>query len=656
MKTLVLIGLNLFLAVLFIFLLTRRDLLAFRQSHRWWLTWLAIGIITLMDEFTSIFYVPAEAYRFIGPAALVFIALTSLLIRFVSTRFTEIGEILERHDIIGGGVYSFSYLVLGPVVSFVAVASIMVDYTITACISAVSAVANAISFTPYAHSASLPMLISLGVLWFVAGLNIAGIRANIRFTFGIFMLAAIIILNLIASGLVDFGRLGAGPRLDAAVAGAWGAMQRGSLLDHYGTFVSHIAFCILAYSGIESVIQTAGLVRSWRDIHKAYWFLALTVGLVTPLVALLVLTAPIDFAQHEMDLIPHFATILNGRGFGITVAILAAFTLTMAVNTAFVASSELLERAAQRYQFNWLIATNRRDSLYRIHLMNAAFFSAIILITGGQQSLLAEMYAIGLLASFCINMGALLIYRYRMGTTEIQYHTSRFGTLILWLLLVSCFVFLAAVKVRGTILWASVAILVLIAGMLVARRRGPEVEAMAQADAVEDMVAYLKSFRTEAVYIFFRRAEEPKHGMEEHAPGRERRQRGVGEKNSVYITFFSPRAGVPPKVAPNHFRFPLGQMSLYHEIIGLLQTLETEFPKRRVVVTIGWPLSSWLDRLSITIMYINIMRLPRRFPEFEFIMRYVTRVPMPERQTLAQKFTRRKSTPTDSAPPSQTPS
>ena len=67
-----------------------------------------------MDEFTSIFYVPAESYRFIGSSAIVFIALTSILIRFLSTRFVEIAEILEHHGLIGGGVYSFSYLVLGP--------------------------------------------------------------------------------------------------------------------------------------------------------------------------------------------------------------------------------------------------------------------------------------------------------------------------------------------------------------------------------------------------------------------------------------------------------------------------------------------------------------------------------------------------------------
>ena len=60
-------------------------------------------------------------------------------------------------------------------------------------------------------------------------------------------------------------------------------------------------------------------------------------------------------------------------------------------------------------------------------------------------------------------------------------------------------------------------------------------------------------------------------------------------------------------------------------------------PRTSCVVTIGWPLSSWLDRLSITVRYINIMRLPRRFPCFEFIMRYMTKVPIGEKKVVAQK-------------------
>jgi hypothetical protein len=335
--------------------------------------------------------------------------------------------------------------------------------------------------------------------------------------------------------------------------------------------------------------------------------------------------------------------VLNGVPFGILVAGMGAFCLSLAVNTAFVASSELLERVAQRYGVNWLIATNRRDSLYRIHLLNAVIFSAILLIAGGHQNMLADMFAVGLVASFCINLGSLVIYRYRLGTTEIQYHTSRLGTLILWIILVSCFIFLAAVKVRGTILWASVTIVVLIAGVLVARRRAPEIQALAKADTTYDMFAYLEQFRTAAVHIFFRRGREPKYGMEERAPGRARMQRGVNEKNSVYITFYSPRAGIPPKVAPNHFRFPLSKMSLYQEMIHLLELVESELADRRVVVTIGWPMSSWLDRLSVTARYFSIMRLPRRFPGFEFIMRYVTRVPLAEERTLAKRAPREKT-------------
>jgi amino acid transporter len=642
-KTPVLIILNLVLVSLFIFLFTRRRLLTYHQDRQLWLTWLSVAIITLMDEFTDVFFAPAESYRFIGASTLVFIALTSLLMRFMSTRYTEIAEILERHKIIGGGVYSFSYYVLGPTVSFIAVASILVGYIITACISSVSAVGNALPFSPYAGSTMLKLPLALGIIWFIAGLNIIGIKANARFTFGIFILATFVMFNLVASGMVEFGNFDSWGRLHAAFAKAGGDLTQGSWLAHYGTFVTHISFCILAYSGIESVIQTAGLVRSWHDIRKAYLFLALTVGLVTPLVCALALTAPIDVHQHELDLITHYATMLNGVHFGILVAAMAFFTLSMAVNTAFVASSELLERVAQRYRLYWLIATNRRQSLYRIHLINAASFSVIVLIAGGQQDILAEMFAVGLVASFCINTGCLLLYRYYMGTTEIEYHTSRFGTLILWIILISCFGFLAVAKLRGTILWAAVSVVVLAVGLILSRRYSPEKVEIAKGDTTEELVNYLKLSRSHTVHIFFRRGREPKYGMEEKAPGRESLERGLTEQNSVYISFYSPRVGAPAKGAPNHFRLPLSQLSLYQEMVALLELLEAEFSRRHVVVNIGWPLSSWLDRLSITVRYINIMRLPRRFPSFEFIMRYMTKVPLGEKKVRAGRKAGEKS-------------
>jgi hypothetical protein len=610
MKILVLGLLNLGLVILFLSLFRKGNLLSYSKGGRVWLTALSIGVITLMDEFTSIFYVPAEAYRFIGLSAIPFIILTSLLIRFISTRLTEIAEILERHQLIGGGVYSFSYLVLGPMVSFAAVASILVDYILTACISAVSAVSNATSFFPLSPQISLFLV--LAIIWGVAGLNILGIRENARFIFLIFVGAAFIMLNLIASGILNLDQWSVTQwHLSATQAAA--QVNVGSFIGDYSRLISGIAFCILAYSGVESVLQTAGFVRSWKEIRKAYWFLALTVGIATPLVAALVLSAPIDFKAHEGDLIIHYATLLNGVPFGLAVAVLASFTLTMAVNTAFVASSELMERVAHRYSFHWLIATNRKQSLYRIHLSSAVFFSIIIFLTRGSQSVLANMYALGLLASFCINMGSLILYRYFQGKGEgISYSTSRLGTLILWVVLVSCFFFLAVDKPYATLLWGTATGVMLILGFWVARQRSPEIREIEQGDNDMSLILFLSESEEQEIHLFFNRSEETSQSK--------------FKKNEAFITFYSPRVGgLPPRIVSNQFRFPLHKISLFQRLVTILRVVEYEMPDRRVTVHLGWPMSSWWDRLSIGVMVFNLMRLPRLFPAFVFEIGYEPR-------------------------------
>jgi hypothetical protein len=609
MNAMALVALNLVLVGLSFFLLKRRGFLTYYRSGRLWLTWLGIGIITLMDEFTSIFYVPAESYRFIGSSAIVFIALTSILIRFLSTRFVEIAEILEHHGLIGGGVYSFSYLVLGPTVSFVAISSIMVDYILTACISAVSAVLNASSFFPaLSNSPHLVMTLVFVSIWFVAGLNILGIRDNVRFTFAIFMFAALVILNLLASGFLNLDQ-GSIERIRVSGHLALASVQEGSWLDSYGSFIKNIAFCILAYSGIESVIQTAGFVENWRVIKKAYVFLAMTVGLVTPLVAVLALSAPIQFAQHEGDLITHFATLVNGVWFGVVVAVLASVTLLMAVNTAFVASSELIERVAHRYGFQWIIATNRKNSLYRIHVMDGILFSIIVLITSGSQAVLADMYAIGLVASFCINMGSLLIYRYFMGTKEvIPYSTSRLGTLALFVVLTSCFVFLAWDKPHGTTLWGILTCVVLTAGIIVAKKRRPEKAEVEQAESEMDVILYLAEAAGRDLNIFFSRPRE-----DSVVPDR---------RNEVYVSFFSPRQGIPARAGVNHFRLPFGKAGIFHRIVAFLKVIEYELAERVITVHFGWPMSSWWDRMAIGVMVFNLMKLPTLFPKLNFDIGY----------------------------------
>jgi hypothetical protein len=204
-------------------------------------------------------------------------------------------------------------------------------------------------------------------------------------------------------------------------------------------------------------------------------------------------------------------------------------------------------------------------------------------------------------------MGALIIYRYFMGTKEvIHFYTSRLVTLIMWIIFVSCFIFLAIKKTHGTMLWASVTGLVLLAGLLVARKRSPERKEIGTGDNEMEMILYLAESAAPDVHLYFRRSGEP--------------GQAVTPDNTAFITFYSPRAGIPPKMAPNHFRLPLLKLSLYHRLVARLRVMAYEFGDRQVVVHLGWPLSSWLDRLAIGPRF-NMMRLPCLF-YFRFVMSY----------------------------------
>ena len=603
----VLFVLNLALVVVFGILLRRKGLLGYATGGRWYITWLATGVITLMDELTSVFYAPAEAHRFIGTQAIFFIAFTSLLMRLLSSRMVEIAQILERNELRGGGVYSFSYLVLGPAVSFVAVASIMVDYILTACISTVSAVTNGTAFLPMGPGREFVLI--LAIIWAVAGLNILGIRENARVTFGIFIAAAVVFVNLIALGILHIDPHS--PQIiGASVRDVAAELTDHGLTNAIETITIGVASCVLAYSGIESVLQTAGLVESWRDISHAYWFLALTVGIVTPLISALALSAPIDFGSHEGDLITYWASLVGNIPFAVVVGLLGSIILIMAVNTAYVASSELLERVAHRYRLHWLIATNRRASLYRIHILNGAPYTGIILLTRGSQQILAEMYAIGLLASFCINIGCLLLYRYFRGTKEISaYYTSRTGTLLLEIILVACFIYLALHKPYGTALWATVVTVILAVGLPFSRRYGPERDEVRQSDYQMNLVlALAESDGTR--HLYFRRPGE----LEAAQPA----------EGTAFITFFSPRQKIPDKAAPNHYRFPMQGGSVFGSIAALLELIEEEFGGEEVHVHLGWPLSSWLDRMAMGVFVAHLMRLPAMFPTLHFSIEYPT--------------------------------
>ena len=159
-------------------------------------------------------------------------------------------------------------------------------------------------------------------------------------------------------------------------------------------------------------------------------------------------------------------------------------------------------------------------------------------------------------------------------------------------------------------MWATVTGIVLVAGFLVAKKRAPEFKEIEKIDSEMSMILYLAQSAHPEMHIFFRRPREETLGF------------GGPKDNEVYVTFFSPRKGISPKLAINDFRFSLRKQGLYHQLVSLLNLIEYEMPQQRISVHFGWPLSSWLDRLSIGVMVFNLMRLPKRFPRFNFTIDY----------------------------------
>jgi len=148
---------------------------------------------------------------------------------------------------------------------------------------------------------------------------------------------------------------------------------------------------------------------------------------------------------------------------------------------------------------------------------------------------------------------------------------------------------------------------ILAAGIPFTRRYGPELQQKRRSDYPMEMLLALGE-TDGPLHVYFRRPGE-QEAMQENP-------------NAVFVTFFPTRQAIPPKTAPNHYRFPIQGGSLYRSIAATLALLQDELDGRDVHVHFGWPTSSWLDRMAVGVFVANLMRLPKAFPKLRFSIDY----------------------------------
>lgn len=162
------------------------------------------------------------------------------------------------------------------------------------------------------------------------------------------------------------------------------------------------------------------------------------------------------------------------------IAAAAFVALTFAVNTAMVAGTELVSTMAERFGIKKIATKNRHGNEYRIVIFLALFFSSVIVATGGSQAMVADMYAIGLVATFIINLSGLIVFRFTQGFSHIKEYKSSFffKNVILLVIFSAVFLYLVSHKQNGAIFWALASMGMLFLGLVLKdfmRKRGGEV-------------------------------------------------------------------------------------------------------------------------------------------------------------------------------------
>ena len=249
----------------------------------------------------------------------------------------------------------------------------------------------------------------------------------------------------------------------------------------------------------------------------------------------------------------------------------------MAVNTAYVASSELLERVAHRYRFDWLVGDQpARLALPHPHPERRRSTPASSCSPRGSQAILAEMYAIGLLASFCINIGCLLIYRYfrarRRSATTTRRASARCCSSSSWSPASSTS---RSHKPYGTGAVGGVVGVLLAAGIPFSRRYGPEVQQKRRSDYPMEMLLALGE-ADGPLHVYFRR---PGELDVAHAGA------GHGVRHLLLAAPGDPRRSS----APNHYRFPIQGGSVYRSIAAILDAARggARRPRRHTSTSAG---------------------------------------------------------------------
>lgn len=366
--------------------------------------------IVFADIGTSIYYVPgilsASGYN---KRAAIFVLMTLFVFVLLALKYAEV----TWRNPEGGGVVTIASRALHPFAGLVGGCFIIVDYYLTAAISAFSGVAYlAVVIPAVGFANSVPgTLVALAGL---AALNIIGIRESATVSFVAATAAAAAQLLVVIVVAISIGPAGIAATIHAVGQGP-PPLTPLVLLTGFGA-------AFLAFSGLESVAQIAPAMRTPRRVtaYKTMALVIMTITLTSPLLTLWQTTLVPD--PNNPNNVNQLLSLLAGRYAGAPLADLVAITgsilLIFASNTAIIGGYHVF-LALTRMGFLPRVVERRNTWKRTPHIaILAAVAPPVALVYIAGQSpvaavFLGDLYAFGLLGSFILTNVSLDVIRWR---------------------------------------------------------------------------------------------------------------------------------------------------------------------------------------------------------------------------------------------------
>jgi amino acid transporter len=400
--------------------------------------WRAAAIV-LNDLASSAYYAGGEAEGFVGKTAPWFILAIMVFSYAVRAVYVESCSMFVR-----GGVYRAVKMALGGTLAKFSVSALMFDYILTGPISGVAAgqyLAGLINeLRVYFHfgealsngavsfiAASFAIIVTIYFWWE----NTKGVHESSEKALHIMKLVTVMVVLLIGwciyTVIVRHSALPPLPYPRNLHLGpsALGWLVHSNLPRMFGILAIFIALghSVLAMSGEESLAQVYREIESPKlpNLKKAGLVIFVYSLVFTSLVSFFaVMIIPDDVRQGFLEnLIGGLAMSLEGplalrlifHGF---VVVVGTLILAGAVNTAIVGSNGVLNRVSEDGVLSeWFRQPHPRfGTSYRIINIVVLLQVITIIISRGDVTFLANLYAFGVIWSFAMNGLAVLVLRY----------------------------------------------------------------------------------------------------------------------------------------------------------------------------------------------------------------------------------------------------